>query len=545
MHQTGHGSTGAMRVASTVVKLTPASVDDYIQIIASKHDAEIIAALQKLLIECSSSSSWDIIPSNIGRLFPRLTDLFIVGNSEMKRICVRIIEQTPEKDISEDATTSLCELVEKSVQTSSDLEIIPIVLNLAEEQLQQSPSYDSNLFQKKVLCSIRVLTSAVTVGVGKYISASQYQLIEKLVDDKDDNISIAANNFLHMWKRKKLDVPKTIDKSEVNKEDQSELTRQLRRKDQEIKRINDENKKLQEELQRVQEEKKKAEEEKKLAEIRARREGRRAQNLEKKASQLEEKQKMIDELQILSPSQAKQSINSPASKQHSFQDFPVNSSPITSPTSYNFPSRSPTFSSQSSPYSSTLSKRSDDIHFQLENTYPTKGQVELFEEIMRKVTALIRGYISVPIDFTVSDGIIQCDFRFQNSSKEDGRSVGIVKSSYIIPYPCDTSYPPQCNHMLEYYGNEGIINHKMNSTEGNKEFQDDNHIIRMELNYNKGTLHFFLDQIQQPVFVRGIKEPVKFFGCLFYPNTSFIVESLRRLGAPRAVSMENEIPVEW
>ncbi|KAA6352938.1 MAG: hypothetical protein EZS28_051535, partial [Streblomastix strix] len=274
-----------------------------------------------------------------------------------------------------------------------------------------------------------------------------------------------------------------IDKSEVNKEDQSELTRQLRRKDQEIKRINDENKKLQEELQRVQEEKKKTEEEKKLADDRARREGRRAQNLEKKASQFEEKQKMIDELLIQSPTGLSKPLeqtsythilplqtnyrratspginsfqsppltasNQPANSDNnsqlpqqlllksksSLQDvlsvqqqtqIQPNALPVQQQTQ-NIPhSRSKTPSkiqlkSPSTQGNNMYGLEIGDIHFQLENTYPQKAVVGVIGEIVRKVTTLIRGYISVPIDFTVSDGIIQCDFRFQNSSKEDGR----------------------------------------------------------------------------------------------------------------------------
>jgi hypothetical protein len=33
----------------------------------------------------------------------------------------------------------------------------------------------------------------------------------------------------------------------------------------------------------------------------------------------------------------------------------------------------------------------------------------------------------------------------------------------------------------------------------------------MELNMDAGTLHFFKDGVQQPVFVHGINEPVKFW----------------------------------
>jgi hypothetical protein len=33
----------------------------------------------------------------------------------------------------------------------------------------------------------------------------------------------------------------------------------------------------------------------------------------------------------------------------------------------------------------------------------------------------------------------------------------------------------------------------------------------MELNCEAGTLHFFVDGVQQPLFISGINEPQKFF----------------------------------
>jgi phosphoribosyl-AMP cyclohydrolase len=55
-----------------------------------------------------------------------------------------------------------------------------------------------------------------------------------------------------------------------------------------------------------------------------------------------------------------------------------------------------------------------------------------------------------------------------------------------------------------------LIYYKRKWIEGNAKFSD-GQLVTMELNCDTGTLHFFIDNVQQPVFVHGIKEPVKFW----------------------------------
>ncbi|KAA6401600.1 MAG: hypothetical protein EZS28_002875 [Streblomastix strix] len=51
----------------------------------------------------------------------------------------------------------------------------------------------------------------------------------------------------------------------------------------------------------------------------------------------------------------------------------------------------------------------------------------------------------------------------------------------------------------------------------------------MELNCEAKTLHFFIDGVQQLIFVHGINEPVKFFIYLYGNDTSFTVTSVKEL----------------
>jgi hypothetical protein len=86
----------------------------------------------------------------------------------------------------------------------------------------------------------------------------------------------------------------------------------------------------------------------------------------------------------------------------------------------------------------------------------------------------------------------------------------------------------------------------------------------MELDMDKGTLHFFHKNTQQPVYVAGIREKVRFFVCaihifiinIFYnlfdyqvrmytSGSCCIVRSLKKLAAPTTIRLPNEQAVQW
>ncbi|KAA6356977.1 MAG: hypothetical protein EZS28_047497, partial [Streblomastix strix] len=85
----------------------------------------------------------------------------------------------------------------------------------------------------------------------------------------------------------------------------------------------------------------------------------------------------------------------------------------------------------------------------------------------------------------------------------------------------------------------GDICHKGDLTHGSFEFKD-GQLITLELNMDAGTLHFFIDDILQPVYVRGINEPVKFYFWIYFKDSSFEIESVKKLTSPTAKVLPNE-----
>ncbi|KAA6378844.1 MAG: hypothetical protein EZS28_025632, partial [Streblomastix strix] len=87
--------------------------------------------------------------------------------------------------------------------------------------------------------------------------------------------------------------------------------------------------------------------------------------------------------------------------------------------------------------------------------------------------------------------------------------------------------------------------HRGDNTVGNNRFEDDVHVIGMELNMHEGTLHFFCCGEQQKVFIEGIREPVLFYGYIFYRGTSMTVLRLSKLSAPTVAQLKGEKAVRW
>ncbi|KAA6382560.1 MAG: hypothetical protein EZS28_021913 [Streblomastix strix] len=86
--------------------------------------------------------------------------------------------------------------------------------------------------------------------------------------------------------------------------------------------------------------------------------------------------------------------------------------------------------------------------------------------------------------------------------------IGTVRAQYNFPAGADPGHIPH-NQSIACFSSSERAYHKALSTYGNAGFKD-NQIVRLELDCEKGTLTLFIDYIQQPVYVSGIKEKMRF-----------------------------------
>ncbi|KAA6388075.1 MAG: hypothetical protein EZS28_016397 [Streblomastix strix] len=182
---------------------------------------------------------------------------------------------------------------------------------------------------------------------------------------------------------------------------------------------------------------------------------------------------------------------------------------------------------------------------ELENPDSSGQRVRLYWilRLFRKAESLNGEYVAIPLNKVMNDGIHQISVKFEqcNFNGFVQGYVGIMKVDYNIPCPCK---PYENLNLLGYYGCSGQIYNKGEWGEGNSQFKD-SQLITMELNMEAGTLHFFVDGIQQPVFVKEIKEAVKFWFEINIIGSSFTIKSLKNLPSATAKSMANEKAINW
>ncbi|KAA6354079.1 MAG: hypothetical protein EZS28_050394 [Streblomastix strix] len=143
------------------------------------------------------------------------------------------------------------------------------------------------------------------------------------------------------------------------------------------------------------------------------------------------------------------------------------------------------------------------------------------------------------------DGIWSMEATFQN--KQDRGSIGIVRATSNL----DTGYCPCCeddgNDIVIYGGcccQICCLAHKHQRHSGNTQYGD-NQLVRAELDFGKETLTFFLDNVQQPVYITGIREKVRFMVYMLQQGASCTIKSLRKLSQPTVGQVANMKAVQW
>ncbi|KAA6385037.1 MAG: hypothetical protein EZS28_019436 [Streblomastix strix] len=166
------------------------------------------------------------------------------------------------------------------------------------------------------------------------------------------------------------------------------------------------------------------------------------------------------------------------------------------------------------------------------------------DEVQKKISKHINKYNTVSLTQVLESGIWQMEAVFQNTRNRS--CIGIVEDSYIIPAGALPWISPHQEHMITYNGagQPFSISAKGKSFGGNAYFYDFR-IIRLEMDCDKGTLTFFFNDVQQPLYISGINEKVRFIIFIYWPESSCIIRSLKKLATPTSQRLANEKAIQW
>ncbi|KAA6379371.1 MAG: hypothetical protein EZS28_025102 [Streblomastix strix] len=167
----------------------------------------------------------------------------------------------------------------------------------------------------------------------------------------------------------------------------------------------------------------------------------------------------------------------------------------------------------------------------------------------KKIVKLSDDYNTISLAHVLDQGIWSLESIFQTIEDETTvhfSAIGIVQDSYDIPSDAAHCLQPHTAHMAAFTGlsYSGGVNHKEQDIYGNASFKE-NQSLRLEFDSDKGTLVLFIDDVQQPVYVSGIKEKVRFIICMHYVGSSCLIRSLKKLPESTYVNIEGRKAVDW
>ncbi|KAA6395335.1 MAG: hypothetical protein EZS28_009136 [Streblomastix strix] len=166
------------------------------------------------------------------------------------------------------------------------------------------------------------------------------------------------------------------------------------------------------------------------------------------------------------------------------------------------------------------------------------------DEYQRKIIKKSIKNSIISLSRVFESGIWSMEVQF-SVAESNWIAVGIVQDSYTIPPNSRPDLSPHQEHMAIYTGSAWTKNVMCKGINivGNAPIESQ--IVKAELNFGKGTLSFFLNDLQQPVYISGINEKVRFIIYLFTVGATCSILSLKKIATPAAENMQNEKGVNW
>ncbi|KAA6368911.1 MAG: hypothetical protein EZS28_035563 [Streblomastix strix] len=178
------------------------------------------------------------------------------------------------------------------------------------------------------------------------------------------------------------------------------------------------------------------------------------------------------------------------------------------------------------------------------NQDPSDIQIVDIDGLKKKIIKKQDKWNTISLSQVVEDGIWEMESEFTN---DNYAAIGIVHDSHNLVAGKAATENPNSLHtaiLYNYSSGNGQVHCKGKYTQRNTGFKR-NQKVKQQFDQGKGTLIFFIDGIQQPVYITGIKEKVRFILSWAHADQSCIIHSLKKLAEPTTSHVANEVAVQW
>ncbi|KAA6393189.1 MAG: hypothetical protein EZS28_011288, partial [Streblomastix strix] len=149
---------------------------------------------------------------------------------------------------------------------------------------------------------------------------------------------------------------------------------------------------------------------------------------------------------------------------------------------------------------------------------------------------------TIAFDPIISEGIVRIEVVFENT--EGWCSIGFADASCSFAAgkgPWDDG-----KKSVSYNGNYGCLDHITDFTKGNQKYANGQRVaVEIDMTTVPRRATFFVDDVEQPNFVIGIPEAIRFWVFTYKESSSFTVTKFERLIQSTAKGVEGSKALKW
>ncbi|KAA6388351.1 MAG: hypothetical protein EZS28_016123 [Streblomastix strix] len=154
-------------------------------------------------------------------------------------------------------------------------------------------------------------------------------------------------------------------------------------------------------------------------------------------------------------------------------------------------------------------------------------------------------WCTIAIEPIISEGIVRIEVVFENTGGWSRTGIGFADASCSFatskgPWDDGNRYMN-----VRYWGDNGDLQH-ITETKGNQKYADGQRVaVEVDMTIVPRRATFFVDDVEQPNFVIGIPEAIRFWVHTFYKSSFFTIIKFERLIQSTAKGVKGSNALEW